>query len=72
MNGIWKGTLTQQAGGCFPVYYIELQININGDSVHGASYHYSDITNYVKKKHKGTYDGSQKKLSLKEGTGSNI
>jgi hypothetical protein len=67
LNGIWKGTLTQQAGGCFPVYYIELQINLTADSVQGASYHYSDITNYVKKKHKGHYNKEQKKLSLKEG-----
>ncbi len=67
LNGIWKGTLTQNAGGCFPVYYIEIQINTSGDSVQGASYHYSDITNYVKKKYKGSYDKAQKKISLKEG-----
>jgi hypothetical protein len=67
LNGIWKGTLTQNTGGCFPVYYIEIQINISGDSVQGNSYHYSDITNYVKKKYKGDYSASQKKLSLHEG-----
>ena len=67
LNGIWKGTLTQQAGGCFPVYFIEIQININKDSAQGASYHYSDITNYVKKKYKGSYSASSKKLSLREG-----
>lgn len=67
LNGVWKGTLTQQAGGCFPVYYIELQVNLEGETVQGASYHYSDITNYVKKKYSGSYDPSLKKLSLKEG-----
>jgi hypothetical protein len=67
LNGVWKGTLTQQSGGCFPVYYIELQVNLEGGSVHGASYHYSDITNYVKKKYSGAYDASLRKLSLKEG-----
>jgi hypothetical protein len=67
LNGIWKGTLTQTSGGCFPVYYIELQINISGDSVQGNSYHYSDISNYVKKKYKGGYDASLRKLSLQEG-----
>jgi hypothetical protein len=67
LNGIWKGTLTQNSGGCFPVYYIEIQININGDSVQGNSYHYSDITNYVKKKYKGDYNAAQKKLVLHEG-----
>ncbi|MDB5252172.1 MAG: hypothetical protein JWP27_1341 [Flaviaesturariibacter sp.] len=68
LNGIWKGTLTQNTGGCFPVYYIELQINIAGDSVQGASYHYSDISNYVKKKYKGTFNNDLKKLSLREGS----
>lgn len=67
LNGIWKGTLTQNTGGCFPVYYIELQINITADSVQGASYHYSNITNYVKKKYKGKYNADLKKLSLREG-----
>lgn len=67
LNGIWKGTLTQQAGGCFPVYYIELQINIEGENVSGASYHYSDITNYVKKKYRGNYSNSAKKFILFEG-----
>lgn len=68
LNGIWKGTLTQQAGGCFPVYFIEIQIAITGDSVNGASYHYSDISNYVKKKYKGKYNAADKKFSLKEGS----
>lgn len=67
LNGVWKGTLTQQAGGCFPVYYIELQVQVEGGAVHGASYHYSDISNYVKKKYSGAYDASLRKLSLAEG-----
>jgi hypothetical protein len=67
LNGIWKGTLTQQAGGCFPVYYIEVQLNIQGDSANGATYHYSDITNYVKKKFTGHYIQSYRKLIINEG-----
>ncbi|MBA2330295.1 MAG: hypothetical protein H0V91_11825 [Flavisolibacter sp.] len=67
LNGIWKGTLTQQAGGCFSVYYIELQINLSGDDVEGATYHYSNISNYVKKRYKGTYNTHSRKLSLQEG-----
>jgi hypothetical protein len=67
LNGIWKGTLTQQAGGCFPVYYIELQVNVEGGAVQGASYHYSDISNYVKKKYNGSYHAAERKLSLQEG-----
>src|SRR6476660_3227403 len=47
LNGIWKGTLTQQPGGCFPVYNIELQVKIRDNRVDGFCYHYSDINNYV-------------------------
>lgn len=46
---------------------MELQISIAGDSASGATYHYSDITNYVKKKYQGTYNKSLQKLSLREG-----
>ncbi|TCJ19057.1 hypothetical protein EPD60_01170 [Flaviaesturariibacter flavus] len=68
LNGVWKGTLTQNTGGCFPKYYIELQINTgHGDTLLGASYHYSDITNYVKKKFLGTWYASTQKLYLREG-----
>ncbi len=67
LNGIWKGTLTQQAGGCFPVYYIEVQLNLTGENATGATYHYSDITNYVKKKFTGNYISSYKKLIVNEG-----
>jgi hypothetical protein len=67
LSGIWKGTLTQSAGGCFPKYYIELQIDITGDVAAGASYHYSDISNYVKKKFHGTYYPNVQKLYISEG-----
>src|SRR5690348_14931376 len=53
LNGVWKGTLTQQAGGCFPVYNVELQVNIINNKVAGFCYHYSDVLNYVKKNYNG-------------------
>ena len=34
LNGIWKGTLTQGPGGCYPSYFLELQISIAGDAQH--------------------------------------
>src|SRR4051812_36908581 len=46
LNGIWKGTLTQQPGGCFPVYNVELQVTISNNQVAGFCYHYSDFSNY--------------------------
>ena len=51
---------------CFGVNNIELQINITGDSIAGASYHYLDINNYVKKRLKGSYNADLKKISLNE------
>jgi len=45
LNGVWRGTLTQGPGGCFPVYNIELNINSDGAKIGGVSYHYSDVTN---------------------------
>jgi hypothetical protein len=52
--------------GCFAVNHIEIQINISGDSISGDSYHYLDISNYVKKRLKGSYDSDLKKISLNE------
>ena len=66
VSGFWKGTLTM-TGGCFPVNHIELQISISGNEVWGASYHYMDVNNYVKKKFQGTYDKESKKIIIQEG-----
>jgi hypothetical protein len=49
LNGFWKGTLSMTSS-CFPINYLELQISGYADSIHGSSYHYQDIDNYVKKK----------------------
>src|SRR6185503_20805525 len=66
LNGVWRGTLTQGPGGCFRVYNIELNIKSDGTKVNGASYHYSDVTNYVKEDFSGAYDSADKKLSINE------
>jgi hypothetical protein len=66
ITGIWKGQLTQGPGGCFAVYNIELQIQINGTKITGASYHYSDVTNYVKEEFEGTYNPERKTLQINE------
>jgi hypothetical protein len=67
LNGIWKGTLTQRSGGCFPVYNLELQINISNTLVNGINYHYSDVLNYVKKDFSGSYFPSTKTITISEG-----
>jgi len=66
LNGVWKGTLTQQPGGCFPVYNIELQVHISNDQVAGVCYHYSDFTNYVKKNYNGIYNAATKTINIQE------
>ena len=66
LNGIWKGTLTQQAGGCFPVYNIELQLNLSNSQAAGYCYHYSDVTNYVRKNYTGFYNAATKTINIQE------
>jgi hypothetical protein len=66
LNGIWKGTLTQLAGGCFQVYNVELQVNIEKDRVSGFCYHYSDMQNYVKKNYDGVYNAATKTIKIQE------
>ena len=55
LNGVWKGKLVMDPGGCFPVYNIELQLQVAGTKISGVSYHYSDTFNYVKENFEGYY-----------------
>lgn len=66
LNGIWKGSLTQQPGGCFPVYNVELQINSKDGKASGFCYHYSDLSNYVKKDYTGVINESTKTVNIQE------
>jgi hypothetical protein len=66
LNGVWKGTLTQQPGGCFPIYNVELQVNIINNEVSGICYHYSDFSNYVKKNYDGIYNAATKTINIQE------
>ena len=66
LNGIWKGKLVQEPGGCFPVYNIELQIEIAGSRISGVSYHYSDTANFVKEDFEGVYNETTKELTINE------
>lgn len=55
INGIWKGKLVMEPGGCMPVYNIEFQLQVAGSKISGVSYHYSDTANYVKENFEGIY-----------------
>ena len=64
INGIWKGRLTMEPGGCFPVYNIELQLQVAGSRITGVSYHYSDTNNYVKESFEGSYKKDSNCISI--------
>jgi hypothetical protein len=65
-NGTWRGKLTQNPGGCFPVYFIEMQLKVEGNKVSGSTYHFSDVSNFVKENFEGTYDPKTKTFSIAE------
>jgi hypothetical protein len=66
INGIWKGKLMMEPGGCFPVYNIELQLTVEGKSITGVSYHYSDTSNYVKETFRGNYAADSNSINISE------
>jgi len=66
ISGIWRGTLTQGPGGCFRVYNIEMQIQLKGTTISGASYHYSDVTNYVKEEFSGSFSPANNQVFINE------
>jgi hypothetical protein len=66
INGIWKGKLVMDPGGCFPVYNIELQLQVAGSRISGVSYHYSDTANYVKENFEGSYKADSNDISIIE------
>ena len=70
LNGIWKGTLVQAQGGCYPEYNIELQINfiITANTLSGRAYDYHDTSKYTKLDFIGRYNSTTKRMVIIEGT----
>lgn len=66
INGIWKGKLVMEPGGCFPVYNIELQLSVSGNNISGVSYHYSDTSNFVKETFNGNYKADSNNIAISE------
>jgi hypothetical protein len=66
LNGVWKGTLSQGPGGCYPRYFLELQINSTGDRITGRAYDYYDKTHFVKMSFTGRYNLQTHRLVLIE------
>ena len=66
INGVWKGKLVMEPGGCMPVYNIEFQLQMAGTKITGVSYHYSDTTNYVKETFEGVYKRDSNNIIINE------
>jgi hypothetical protein len=66
LGGTWRGKLTQGPGGCFPIYFIEMQVRVEGLKVYGSSYHFSDVNNFVKENFEGVYDPKNKSVVIQE------
>jgi len=66
ISGVWKGTLTQGPGGCYPHYFLELQITISNDQVSGKAYDYYDKEHFVKMSFTGRYNAQTHRLVLIE------
>jgi hypothetical protein len=67
LNGIWRGKLTQDPGGCYPVYFLELQISaLDHNSISGNSYDFFDKTRFVRLDFSGRYNATTKRLVIIE------
>jgi hypothetical protein len=66
LTGIWKGTLTQGPGGCYPTYSLELQINFDNDRITGHAYDYYDKAHFVKMSFTGRYNSKTHRMVLIE------
>src|ERR1700733_7120703 len=70
LNGIWRGKLTQEPGGCYPEYNIELQINFipTANTLSGKAYDFYDVSKYVKLDFNGRYNATTKRMVIIENT----
>lgn len=66
LNGIWKGRVVMAPSGCFPVYNIELQIQMAGSKLTGVSYHFSDSLNYIRENFEGSINKDSNIVLMQE------
>lgn len=66
LNGIWRGTLTQEEGGCFPTYHLEIQMTVSGNTLQGAAFDYYDQSRYIKHHFTGRYNEKTKRMVIIE------
>ena len=66
LTGIWRGTRTQNPGGCFPEYSLELQITYAGNTIMGRAYNYYDKDRFTKINFSGRYNPLTKRMVIIE------
>jgi hypothetical protein len=66
LAGVWKGRLSQEPGGCFPEYFLELNIVQKNGQLSGISYDYYDTSIYIKQNFTGSFQPSAQKLMLRD------
>jgi hypothetical protein len=66
LAGIWRGSLIQDSGGCFPVYNIEMQINFANNNLQGKAYDYYDTERLVQLSFSGKYNPLSKRIVIME------
>ena len=66
ISGYWRGKLMMGAGGCFPVYQIELQLTLEGSVIKGKAYHFSDSSNFISDDIAGTWDAATQTALIRE------
>ena len=66
LTGIWRGTRTQNPGGCFPEYSLELQITYAGNSIMGRAYNFYDKDRFTKINFSGRYNPATKRMVIIE------
>ncbi|HMU47525.1 MAG TPA: hypothetical protein PKC72_14220 [Chitinophagaceae bacterium] len=66
INGVWKGKLVMAPGACFPVYNIEMQLQVAGTRIVGTVYHFSDSMNYVKENFEGEFKKDSNLILIRE------
>lgn len=66
LNGKWAGRLVMAPSGCFPIYNIQFDLTDSLGTISGTALHFSDSSNYVKKRISGKYLKDSNQLLLEE------
>lgn len=66
LTGIWRGTRTQNTGGCYESYSLELHITYSNQQILGRSYSFYDQDKFTKILFSGKYNPSTKRMVIIE------